>query len=48
MAGHGIEGYAGAFATATAAAGDQSNIYSHSSSSFHLYNRPGQSWYSGN
>merc|ERR1719192_1334104 len=48
MAGHSIEGYAGAFATATAAAGDQSNIYSHSSSSFHLYNRPGQSWYSGN
>jgi len=44
MAGHGLEGYAGAFA----ASADQSHIYSHSSSSFHLYNRPGQSWYSGN
>jgi len=38
--GHTIEGsYTGTF--------DQSHIYSHSSSSFHLYNR-GQSWYSGN
>jgi len=44
MTGHGLEGYAGAFA----ASADQSHIYSHSSSSFHLYNRPGQSWYSGN
>ena len=38
--GHTIEGsYTGTF--------DQSHIYSHSTSSFHLYNR-GQSWYSGN
>lgn len=44
MAGHSIEGYAGAFA----ASADQSHIYSHSSSSFHLYNRAGQSWYTGN
>jgi len=44
MAGHGLEGYTGAFA----ASADQSHIYAHPSSSFHLYNRPGQSWYSGN
>jgi len=43
MSGHTIEGYTGSFS-----ASDQSHIYSHSSSSFHLYNRAGQSWYSGN
>jgi len=49
MAGHGLESYAGAFA---ASSGDpQSHIYSHSSSSFHLYNRSTAgtgSWYTGN
>jgi len=43
VAGHGIEGYTGAFAAST----DPAQLYSHSSSSFHLYNR-GQSWYTGN